>query len=282
MSNECRCGRPTRDHAYACDHCGDELAQALGDVAWLDEQLAITISRQKGIDYRRGTGGKGGKKPDAQPLPYSLGASDARTTLHGLLVTWVRFCHEEGVRHRERTNALPADNLVSLSRWMLWRVDGLLLHDIAPEAVGEITSAVAHCRRLVDRPVDRWFAGPCNECETDLYAKAGASFVNCRGCGSTYDVDERRTWLWNAAQDHLATASEIARAVVVWGDGYTGETRLVDRIRKWAADEPKRPKRIETRGHVKVRGVDRALYRVGDVIALLEADTRAKRAPVTA
>ena len=32
---------------------------------------------------------------------------------------------------------LPADNLVALSRWLLWRVDGLGLHDIGPEAVAE-------------------------------------------------------------------------------------------------------------------------------------------------
>lgn len=271
-TNECiRCERPARDAAYCCDQCADSLAKALGDVPWLDEQLDITISRQQGIDYRRGSGGKGAKKPAERPLPYSTGASDARTALRGLLVSWVRFCSEEGVRHRERDDALPADTLIAMSRWMLWRVDGLMLHDIAADAIDELTSAVAHCHRLVDRPADRWFAGPCNECDTDLYAKAGSRSVTCKGCGLVYDVAERREWLWNAAQDHLATASEIARAVVVWGNPTAGEAKLVDRIRKWAERALLVP-----HGHVTVRGKERALYRVGDVMQRLEVEAREK------
>ena len=69
--SECKCGRETRDDAYGCDHCGDLLARALGDVPWLDGELEVTTSRQKGLDYRKVGGGKGGKKDAERPLPVS-------------------------------------------------------------------------------------------------------------------------------------------------------------------------------------------------------------------
>src|SRR5689334_20695038 len=105
--NECRCGRPTRDAAYGCDACGDDLARALGDVPWLDEELEVTITRQQGIDYRRSGGGKGGKKPAERPLPGNWTASEARTHLKALLVLWTRLCDEEDVRSSDPRNGLP-------------------------------------------------------------------------------------------------------------------------------------------------------------------------------
>ena len=94
MTNECRCGRPTRDAAYVCDYCADQLARALGDVPWLANELEVTITRQKGVDYRRVGGGSGGKKANERPLPPVWGASEARTHLKALLVSWALFAHE--------------------------------------------------------------------------------------------------------------------------------------------------------------------------------------------
>lgn len=269
-TNLCRCGRATRDAAYVCDGCGDELARALGDVPWLDEELETSISKQRGVDYRTLGGSKGAKKPSERPSPVQWGASEARAHLRALLVSWSLFCASEGVRHRERNDDLPADTLAAMSRWLLCRVDGLALHEIGSDAVDEITDAVARCRRMVDKPVEKWFAGPCNECKTDLFARAGSREVECSACGLVYDMGERREWLREAARDHLATATEIARAIVVWGDGPASEHLLIDRIRKWAEREP----RLIERGHVTVRGRERALYRVGDVMDRLTDDAR--------
>lgn len=265
--NNCRCGKPTRDTNTVCEHCLDQLARALGEVPWTTEQLEISVTRQKGIDYRTVGGSKGGKKPAERPAPANWGASEARTHLHGLLVSWVRLCDADKVRHSSPDDTLPADNLIALSRWLLWRVDGLALHEAGSDAVDEITDAVAQCHRVIDRPADRWFAGPCNEehdgveCGTDLYAKATSGDVKCRSCAAVYDVDSRRAWLLAAAEDRLASAKDLARSV-----SWLGATPLTaDRVRQWAS-----------RGRIVAKGHDGAspLYRVGDAIDLMAASPR--------
>lgn len=208
----CDCGRPTRDAAYACDTCGDLLARALGDVPWLDEQLEVTITRQQGIDYRRLSNSKGGKKDAERPLPGNWTASEARTHLKALLVLWTRLCDEEGVRSSDPADGLPADNLTAISRWLLWRVDGLMLHAAAGDAVEEVTSAIAHCHRLIDRAPDRQYLGDCQEvdCSGRLYASPGGAMARCDSCGTTASASEIRARLLGELEDRLCTAREIA------------------------------------------------------------------------
>jgi hypothetical protein len=255
--NECRCGRPTRDAAYVCDGCADKLARALGEVPWLSDELETTITRQRALPT------EGGSRSTETPLPWHEAAADARRTLHGLLGTWVRFCDEEHVRHSSPRLGLPADRLPDMSRWLLWRVDGLALRDIGLEAVDEITDAVAGCHRLIDRRPDRWYAGPCvtEGCGADLYAQRREGAVRCRSCGEVYDVATRRTWLLGEAEDRLAPAHDIARAVSWLG----AQPLTADRVRKWAE-----------RGRIVAHGHDgtRPLYRIGDAIDLLAADTK--------
>ena len=164
----CRCGRPTRDAAYFCDTCGDSLTQALSEMAWLEEELETTITRTKGVDYRTAGGTRGAEKPS----PVNWGASEARTHLRAVLVSWVRYSDEEGVRNASPHPGLPTDTLTAMSAWLLWRVDGLSLLDIGPDAVDEITDAVAHCHRLIDRPADRQYLGPCDACDDAIHARA--------------------------------------------------------------------------------------------------------------
>lgn len=261
-TNECKCGRPTRDAAYVCDTCGDDLAKALGDVTWLAEELEVSTTRQKGVDYRTATGGSGPKKPTERPSPVNWGPAEARAALRDILVSWTRLCHEEGVRNSSPYPGLPDDDLVSISRWLIWRVDGLTLHEAGADAVEEIVSAVAHCHRVIDSAPSKWYAGPCNEpvenvyCGTDLYAVAEKGNVTCRTCGATYDVASRRSWLLAAAEDQLADANTLARSV-----SWLGAVPLnAARIRKWAS-----------RGQIMVKGhIDgRPTYRIGDAIDLL-------------
>jgi hypothetical protein len=280
--SECRCGKTTKDAAYVCEDCGDKLARALGEVPWVTDELEVTVTRQKGVDYRSVGGSSGGKKPSERPSPVVWSASDARSDLKALLVAWVRFCHDERVRNQQpppiagptcqtcdhRTcdrisrGDLPADNVPAMSRWLMWRVDGLLLHEIGPDAVEEITDAIAKCKRLIDVRPDKWYAGPCNaetndiECGVDLYAKAASGDVTCSTCAATYDVAARRTWLLGAAQERLADAATLARSV-----SWLGSKPLnAARVRKWA--ERGRIVAMEHEG-------TKPLYRIGDAIDLL-------------
>jgi hypothetical protein len=231
--SECRCGRETRDDAYVCEDCGDALAKALGDVPWLTEELETSVIGARGVDYRRLGGSKGGKKPSERPSPVSWGPSEARAHLRALLVSWVRFSAEEGIRSRTHDDDLPADDLPAMSRWMLNRVDGLMLHDIGSEAVDEITSAVAHCHRLIDRPVDRQYLGTCPTCDSGrLYARGGR-WARCEECASTVEADEIRARLLAELDDRLCTASEIARLSTYLGLRADRET-VRKRINQWA------------------------------------------------
>lgn len=258
MTDECRCGRPTRDGADVCDTCADTFARALGDVPWIDEQIEITMSGQRALPT------EGAARGTETPLPWNEAAGDARRTLHGLLVTWVRFCEEERVPHQSPKDGLPDDNLPALSRWLLWRVDGLARRDIGAEAVDEITNAVAACHRVIDRRPDRWFAGACNaitelggECGESMYAISTSGNVKCHRCGALHDIGARRDWLLSEAEDHLADAVTISRAI-----SWLGAERLsAALVRKWAERG-----RIVAKGHTPG---GRPLYRIGDIMDLM-------------
>lgn len=250
--NTCRCSRPTE--AYVCLDCLDELARALRDVPWLDDELDVTITKQRGIPT---TGGSASRET---ALPWHEAAAEARRHLRALLVSWVLFCDEEKVRAQNYEPGLPADTMTAMSRWMLLRVDGLGLVDIGPDAVEEITDAVDTCRKVIDRAPDRWYAGPC-DCGADLYAKRREGTVECRDCGATHDVGLRRAWLLAEAEDQLANAATVARAVSWLGV----EPLTPSRVRKWAE-----------RGRIIAKAHDgkAPLYRIGDALDLLAREGR--------
>ncbi len=220
----CRCGRPT-DKFY-CDDCAQSFSVALGEIPWVERELDITITRQQAATWN------GGSHSPETALPFHPSASDARGNLRAVLVAWVRFCDEEAIRHQSPAHGLPTDTLTAMSRWLMWRVDGLALHDIGPEAVDEITSAVAHCRRLIDRPLDRQFLGRCEQCEKvgdegRLYARPGSILATCNNCGDVIDAERLKTRLLAELDDRLCTAAEIAHLST-----YLGLDANRDQVRK--------------------------------------------------
>lgn len=258
----CTCGKPTKDNAYVCEDCLTALAKALGDVPWLDEELDISITRQKASALG------GGSRSRTTPLPWHEKASDAKRALHGLLATWVRFCAEEHVRDRGADAAWPADNLTAMSRWLLWRVDGLAFHDLGGDAVDEITNAVAQGERIVFwRKRERVYLGPCgtaltdeSACDGDVYADAGQEFGYCQACGFPFKVDARRAALEQQLDDRLCTASEIARLAVYLGLDQSRE-QVRNRVNQWHSRN-----RISPNGH---NPDGDPVFRYGEVRALL-------------
>lgn len=239
-----RCDRPRRGDQQICGACAGQLARALGDIPMLATQLDISLSRQ--------TSNSGGGRSAETPMPYDLRASEAAYILKSTLVSWVHAISEQD------NLAQPADTLEAMARWLLARHAALCGYPAAEEAVDQICAAVRNAERAIDRPAERWFAGPCS-CGTDLYAKPGAPVVTCRDCGLTYDVADRRKWLLEASEDQLAYGALIAHALTTMGQPVTPE-----RIRTWAA-----------RGRIIAHGTDprgRPQYRVGDVRELLLAD----------
>lgn len=246
-----------------CSTCSGDLAKALGDVPFLAEQLDVRLTRQARI-------GSGGKSTE-RALPYDPYASIIAAELHNTLSTWVRALaeHDGDPLHgaicasicghatcgRIRNQKAPANTLIALSAWLLGRTGDLAHHEAAEEAKTGICDATARAERAIDRIADRWYAGPCDTCGRDLYAKPSAGIVIC-ACGADYDVKARRAWLLAAAEDILAPAALIARALPP-----LGHEVKVDRIYKWAE-----------RGNIIAKSVDlrgRPLYRIGDVLDVL-------------
>lgn len=266
MSATCACGRPRPGSSYICGACVADLERALGDAGFLAAQLQVTFTRQARICSG------GGRRSGERPLPYDGRASRLALRLRTELVGWVRVLSERApeplhgpvcvaCRHWScravRKSRMPGDTVAQMAAWLLLYLDDIRRHEAAAEMVADVTSITRTAERLVDRPADRVYGGPCDLCGADLYGRIDAAEVKCRECGVRYDVAARREWLLVEAEDVLANAALIARALTRLG----AEVK-VDRIYKWAE-----------RGQLAAHGVDansRPTYRLGDVLDILE------------
>lgn len=248
--NTCTCDKPTRDNAEVCDDCLDDFAKVLGDVTWLDAELDTTIAKLHAA-------GDAGSPSAEKPLPIHIEASNRRETLRHELVMLVRFCVEEGVRASDPSAGLPENTIVAMSRWLLWRVDGLAFNDMSAEFMASITAAVVACQRIIDLPPERAYAGPCSECKKDLYHRRGAAEVTCSECGSRFDVGELWAWMTSQVRDQLVTAQEGA-ALLCKFDLETAQ----DTIRKWRDRGL-----VVERGHKPIgEGRSVRMYAFGDLL----------------
>lgn len=281
MNQECVCGRPAGSSAI-CGDCSQKLQIALGDISsyWCD--LDTVKARQ--TRYGDSGGGRGGEKPlpvDARFLSWDADGSRLQEAVKNTMGTWARTVLDErptlnGPTHDTclhvscsiiRRSRPPRDDVASVCRYLLGHADWIRTQHWAPEILDELTDLAGQLRRMVDRPAEKWFAGPCDHCKRDLYAKTGAAVVECKECQVTYDVQERRGWLLDQINDQLFTAAEIARAV-----SWLGSDPLTpERIRTWAAR-----KRITSHGTTLVKGRWMPTYRVSEVTLLLAQDSRPK------
>ena len=287
------CGRDTGDQAYVCPQCGDRLVRLL---ALMPDQhgprAIVPIHHPRHPGGTRQTGdtptvpGLATALEDATPrqsvgigivpadeanglpdetgpvhLPYGYRASEARTDLLTTLrATVADIAHRRGLYR-------PRGDLVSLAAWSTRHVQWLRQQPDGGDIIGDLVAALTRALRAVDRPADRRYAGPCTatttdadglaiDCPGELYARHGAPDIECPDCGAVYDVESRRAWLLDQANDRLLPATELARAV----DGL-GVPVTPSMIRNWRA-----------RGRILNRGTDTApLYRVGDVIDIFTA-----------
>jgi hypothetical protein len=260
MQSTCTtCPRPVPDTAYGCLNCATSLAGTMGQLAGIVHELDTTVSKQD----RLGSGGARGKG-HAVPLPYNVGASERAAAIVGELVTWAQ--HVIGETARKAPSGHPAAAaaylLAASTNWLRYRQEWA-------EAYEALSPLAKEALRVIDRPADRQYAGPCwadleggGRCEAELYAKDGARSVECRDCEAEHDVADRRLWLIAEAQDVLATAATIAAGLTSLNQPVTSSM-----IRNYAG-----------RGRIVAHGQDRngrPTYRVGDVLqVLLEAALR--------
>lgn len=246
--NECKCGRPTRDAAYVCDDCSDSLARALAEVPAVATEIQVSITRESATKL------EGSSPSTEKPLPYNEKAADSLRNLRAILVSWVRFCDEEDIRHQSPTTRLPKAEPAAMSRWLMWRIDGLSLHEIGAEAVDELTGAVTDCWHQIDRPAERQYVGPCG-CGRDLYRKPGRPTVKCRWCGVVTEADALLEKLRAHVMGRLVTAHEGSALL-----GRFGLSTQQGTIDKW-----------RERGRILEHSTDpkgRRLYLFDDLVAV--------------
>lgn len=282
MSHECICGRPLAGDAI-CQGCAYSLQVALGDISsyWLD------LDNVKGRRTRYGaTGGRGGDKPlpvDARFLGWDADGTRLQDAVKNTMATWARVVLDErpvftGPTHpaclhlscsRLNRSRTPRDDVASVCRYLLGQSDWIKTQHWAGEILDEMLDTASQLQRMVDRPADKLFVGYCPDDDEPLHARIGAPLTQCRVCEREYGVEASRDAMWVEAQDKLATASEISRAI-----SWLGQTPITaDRIYKWVER-----KRLPERGHVTYRGREVPIYRIGDVAALVQASENQKEA----
>lgn len=137
-------------------------------------------------------------------------------------------------------------------RYIAANTTWLAHHRDAEEAFDELEHICAVVDVAIDSRPPQVYAGPCDVCRRDMYAKEGAATVECRLCSLTYEMGPRRDYLLDLVADQLATASMLSAALATLGEPVTP-----DAIRKWAE-----------RGRLIAKGKDhrgRPTYRVEDV-----------------
>lgn len=212
------CARPAPDSTI-CRTCFDELQSALrtvcephvnergSDMPLLADELRTTTARLDRIH----AGGIGVIVRGAEkPLPWREHAAEAAYVLTSTLAAWV---HEIAGYRGLTADVEPTAE--SYARFLLRWLGAVASYEYGAKAVDELTYAIRQAWRAVDRPADRWYAGPCgyDGCEEEIYARPETMKVHCPGCGLVWDVADRRTFLLRSAQDYLLTAAEMSRAL---------------------------------------------------------------------
>lgn len=268
------CGQDMAARVYICKPCVGRLQRELADVPNLALHLEFAATGQA----RLGSGGGGQVDEEESPVPWNEKARDALQVLRSTLAAWVavirrapvtiyagptcrackhRTCVAMNLARDRVTN--PGREIGDMARWLARQHAAIGAHPDAVAAVDELREAIRQGRRTIDRRPDAIYAGPCNQCERDLYARPGATLVRCRPCQLDYVVEQRRKWMLDWVTDMLGTATWVSMVATALGYKVPAST-----VRVWAS-----------RGRILIRGFEPSfhddgdpvpMYRVGDVI----------------
>jgi hypothetical protein len=265
-------GRPAPD-AVLCRGCLDALKAELRSVAWLVEQLGVTLTRQARVGQRNGP------RSAETPLPFHLAASTDLESLADELDMWAR-----AVAKQRGIEVDAAREPVALARWLLrWAGEVAQFPDAAELHAGVLSMTEA-ARRTVDLPPQKRYVGPCEDCGNDLYVPALGSgtprFVRCaarverdgdvEACGAEYPLEARRAWLLEQAYDRLLTASEMSRAIRELAPGKPISRNLISQWGARGRIARYLPHPRDPHGHTR--------YRVEDVIIVARGENESQSA----
>jgi hypothetical protein len=249
------CDAALTDQAVICHACTGRLVADLGSTPDLLAELDTTITRQARITSpAKGNGDK--------PLPYDVGASIAASNLRTALHGWARMLHEE------TSTPYPAGN-AAVPAWLARHANTVRFQEWAAEMAHDVKTVVDKGWCSIDRPEERYYAGPCGNqvndpagyyvCPTVLWVKLDTSRATCRTCGGTWDVAERREQLIQAARDQWLPAGQVASLA-----------SLVTRSRVTAAVVADLAASGYISAALKLDPDEHDRYRVADVLASLQ------------
>lgn len=299
------CERPTK--ARLCDRCREELADALASLAawskppallWNDDgtprllpvgnhgsmassvfdmtsgraalggtkALAAELDTVRARQTRRGDQAGPRPAPDSKVWAPNRKADRVDRDLTKACQQWVALLSRGNIVAPHII--LSGNVLARTCTWLLWHVHDIATHPQAGEAWRSFTDCADRLRKLVDRPEDRVYVGPCwykpnpampgDGCQADLYAKPGVADVQCVLCGHKVSVKERRRWLEEHCEDAELPAVDACRVLAT-----IGLTVLGRHVSMWATRGE-----LVAVGRRNVGGHSRPTYRVGDVKAL--------------
>jgi hypothetical protein len=246
--NVCACSRRIPDEGTLCWTCTETVEVHLGQLVALVGDLEVTRTRQA----RLGLGGPRGKGSEL-PLMWHEGASRAIDLLAQDVAGWV-----------DRLAQVEGEGLVRDLKLLCASMAKIRLANWAPEMARGVETHTARAMRVLDRPEEVRYLGPCPGagCGEDLYVLEHDEWVRCGACSEMWNVEERRADVLGQLGDVLVGAKALAEVLT----GMTGEKVSHDRVRVWAS-----------RGRILAHGHDRKgrpVYRVGDGVALLAARRR--------
>lgn len=264
----CPCSKPTRDERFVCDTHIAEFVELLGKVEWIDTELEITQTRQ------RGSATEGGSRSVETPLPWHDKASLARRHLASVLHRW--GCDVGPTEHGRRVNALAlqengydafeqidkaADRAIEVIDWQptprvyLGRCEGHECSCACHNGQGYACSSTT-----CTRPDASESSEPC---EGEVYASGSEEVGYCEVCRRGYSVAIKRRSLEAELDALLYTATEISHLAAFLGLEMKRES-VVNQINAWHRRE--RLTAVDRQGR---QGAPR--FRYGEVKTLLYA-----------
>lgn len=269
-----RVGSRSTDAALPIQTAGAELR---GDRAYTRLETAVggwarVLSEHLRVEIPIGARGLMQLALNGRVLPIDRAATIHRTP-DGKYARLIR-------RHPDALTS-PATPLEQAAVWMACHPHQLRAHEAAHEMITEIVGALTALRRVVDRPAEMNYLGPCRtvldggqDCGFVLRAERGKTDVQCGRCKEIFYVADLQAKAREIAEDRLYTRREmhgvlaaigtrVPPRTLTWWVSNRGETRL----------EPRGWKHEDAHGVVRITDHqisedDQQVYRLGDALAL--------------
>lgn len=216
------------DHLYLDRASCRTLLAWLRDFAWLARELENVTTRQTRYV------GPSERKAAETPVVFNPAASDLAGDVVEVFFGWAASVAEV------RGLPMPAEDrrsVAGLAGWLREHVMDLAQIEPARDAYDEIRELHRKAMRMVDRPEEQEFVGPCQsdvdgvEC-SGVYARRGADTKNCVSCGVCVDIPAVMAATHETLVGRQYTERELVQALKV----VLRRTVPRQTVRRWVVD----------------------------------------------